>query len=77
MNRIQKWLQTRNNIKNIAGLALGVLGGFLYYRFIGCSGGCAITSSPWLSMLWGGILGYLLFDMVKLKEKQPETGDNS
>ncbi len=42
-------------------IVTGVLGGYAYYTFIGCrSGGCAITSNPYMSMAWGGIMGYLL-----------------
>ncbi|MFO7874396.1 MAG: hypothetical protein R6U62_07930 [Bacteroidales bacterium] len=42
---------------------IGVMGGYAYYFFIGCNtGGCAITSSPYLSILWGGLLGYLVPD---------------
>lgn len=46
---------------------VGVLGGYAYYHFIGCTtGGCAITSNPYMSMLWGGAMGFLLPDfMVK------------
>ena len=46
-------------------LALFLLGGaavgFLYYRFVGCrSGTCAITSNPYISTLYGAVLGLLL-----------------
>ena len=35
--------------------------GFLYHHFVGCSTGkCGITSNPYLSVLWGSALGYLL-----------------
>jgi uncharacterized membrane protein YhaH (DUF805 family) len=43
---------------------LGVTGGYLYYYFIGCNNGCTIQSNPYLSMIWGGAMGYLLPDMV-------------
>jgi uncharacterized membrane protein YhaH (DUF805 family) len=39
---------------------IGVTGGYIYYATIGCNNGCAIQSNPYLSMLWGGSLGYLL-----------------
>lgn len=66
-------LLTRNRIKNLVGFLVGALGGYLYYYFIGCtSGSCAITSNPYMSILWGSLLGYLLFDMFKLKE-QPKS----
>jgi hypothetical protein len=39
-------------------VAIGSLAGFLYYYFVGCnSGSCAITSNPYMSMLWGGLMG--------------------
>lgn len=40
---------------------IGTVGGYLYYRLIGCaSGTCAITSNPIISTLYGGIIGALL-----------------
>jgi len=51
------------------GIIVGSVGGFLYWRFVGCtSGTCPITSSPLMSILWGAILGGLLFDMFKKKK---------
>jgi hypothetical protein len=42
-------------------ILIGSTAGFLYYRFVGCnSGQCAITSSPYLSTLWGGLLGFFV-----------------
>lgn len=39
----------------------GGIAGFLYYRFIGCATGtCAITSNPYVSSLYGGVLGLLI-----------------
>lgn len=56
----------------VAGFALlGVAGGYAYYWFVGCqTGGCAITSSPYLSMAWGGMLGYLLPDIFIKKQEE-------
>ncbi len=40
---------------------LGGAGGFLYYRFIGCkSGACPITGNPWISTLYGALIGWLV-----------------
>lgn len=61
------------SIFGIIGVPLGLLGGYLYYYYIGCRGGsCPITSNPWLSLLWGGILGYLIGDMFNNKTKKKE-----
>ncbi|MCP4550608.1 MAG: hypothetical protein GY834_00890 [Bacteroidetes bacterium] len=55
---------------SLIGLILGIAGGYLYYSEIGCvDGTCAITSNPWLSMLWGGAIGFLLFNMFSRKSK--------
>jgi hypothetical protein len=45
----------------IVGIALGAIGGFLYWRFIGCtSGGCPITSQWYNTTLYGMVLGAVL-----------------
>ena len=56
---------------SVIGLVIGIVGGYIYYLKVGCvDGTCAITSNPWLSMLWGGAMGYLLFDMFSKKKKK-------
>lgn len=39
-----------------AGAALGLV----YYRLAGCEGSCPITSDPWLTAAWLGVIGLLL-----------------
>lgn len=58
------------------GVLVGFLLGYAYYHFIGCAtGSCAITSKPFNSTLYGGMMGGLLFNMFvtprteKKKEK--------
>jgi len=44
---------------------LGAAGGFIYWRFIGCtSGTCPIQSVWYWSTLWGAAAGYLIGDFV-------------
>jgi hypothetical protein len=39
-------------------ILIGATGGFLYYYFVGCkSGQCAITGNPYMSSIWGGLIG--------------------
>jgi hypothetical protein len=46
-------------------LLVGAVGGFLYWRFIGCnSGTCAIKSVWYWSTLWGAAVGYLVGDFI-------------
>lgn len=55
------------------GVIVGIAGGFLYWRFIGCTTGtCPITSSPLNSSIWGAIMGGLLFSIF-LKEEKVST----
>ena len=50
------------------GITLGIAGGFMFYYFIGCpSGTCAITSNPYLSMIWGGIIGFFISRIISFK----------
>ena len=63
---------------SVIGLVIGIVGGYIYYLKVGCvDGTCAITSNPWLSMLWGGILGYLLFDIFNKKKVKKTDGEKS
>lgn len=63
----------KRNWITILGIVIGAVGGFLYWRFVGCSSGsCPITSSPVMSSIWGAILGGLLFSMFTKKEKANE-----
>lgn len=55
----------------LIGAALGAIGGYLYWYFIGCnSGTCPITSSPLNSTLYGVLLGGLTGSMFKRDRKK-------
>lgn len=44
---------------------LGLLGGFLYWKFVGClSGSCPIKSVWYWSTLYGGLIGFLLGSLI-------------
>lgn len=47
--------------KPVLGVLGGGLAGFLYYHFIGCTGGsCPITSNPYATVIFGAVMGYLI-----------------
>lgn len=55
----------------IAGVLVGSLGGYLYYIYVGCvTGTCAITSNPYMSILYGSIMGYLLLSLFQKNPKR-------
>ena len=48
-------------IKAIFGIVLGAALGFAWYRLVGCStGACPITSNPYVSTLYGAVVGLTL-----------------
>lgn len=56
----------KNNWTYLLGALLGAVGGYLYWRYIGCSTGtCPITSSPTMSTLYGVLMGGLLGGISK------------
>lgn len=60
----------------IIGAVLGAIGGYAYYYFIGCSSGtCPITSNPYISVLYGALMGYLVFDMIKPKKQASDENN--
>ena len=47
--------------RNLIGIVIGAIAGWLYWHFVGCSSGtCSITSKPINSTLYGALMGYLV-----------------
>ncbi|MEI8075779.1 MAG: DUF6132 family protein [Bacteroidota bacterium] len=62
----------KENRLYIIGSIAGAIGGFIYWKQIGCSTGtCMITSSPYRSTLYFAVMGALFFGIFK-KEKHAE-----
>ena len=58
---IKEFLKSWSFWKPFLATSIGALAGFSYYYFVGCtSGTCAITSSPYISTLWGGMMGFFV-----------------
>ncbi len=54
----------------ILGAVLGAIGGYLYWRYVGCSTGtCPITSSPTISTLYGAVIGGLFGGIFRRKDE--------
>ena len=54
----KKW---KKLLRPVVFIAAGALAGLAYYLLAGCStGGCVITSEPWIAMAYMGLAGALL-----------------
>ena len=61
---MKTWITT--NRKYLIGAQVGALGGFLYWKFVGCiDGTCAITSNPWKSTAYFAVMGAVFFGLFK------------
>ncbi|MBY0537657.1 MAG: hypothetical protein K2P88_17505 [Chitinophagaceae bacterium] len=60
-----KQVLLKNKIPLI-GAGVGMIAGFFYWKFIGCSSGtCMITSKPLNSTVYFGVMGYLVFSLFR------------
>jgi len=52
--------------RDLIGITLGAVAGFLYWKFVGCSSGtCMITSKPINITLYGAVMGFLVAGIFK------------
>ncbi len=68
-------------LPEIIGAFAGAVGGFLYWKYVGClSGTCAIKSNWYLMVPWGAVLGFLIGsfagDIMRRKEKTREQKES-
>lgn len=64
-------LLIKKNALVLAGVVIGMIAGYLYYKFIGCSSGtCLITSKPLNATLYGGLMGGLCFSLFTNKKEK-------
>lgn len=68
----------KKNWLRIVGVLVGIVVGYIYYYYVGClSGTCPITSNPYRMMIYGAIVGYLLFDLFSNDKKVNKVNEIS
>ncbi|MDH7605288.1 MAG: DUF6132 family protein [Melioribacter sp.] len=66
----------KKNIKKIIPVAVGAVLGYAYYYFIGCyNGACPISGNPYISTLYGALIG--LIWTIPSKKKDDEQSENN
>jgi hypothetical protein len=64
--------------KRTIAVVMGGAGGYAYYYYVGCaSGTCAITSNPYISTVYGMVMGMLLVNSPKKKEPEDNDGTDN
>ncbi|MCX7880753.1 MAG: DUF6132 family protein [Ignavibacteria bacterium] len=64
-------------IRILLGVILGGGVGFAYYYFWGCnSEGCLLSSNPIVSILWGSIIGAIIFFPTKNGKPNNQSNNN-
>jgi len=59
-------------------IIIGLIAGFAYWYFIGCStNSCPLNSKWYLSTLYGGLIGYLVSDFIKEKKNIRDNNNNN
>ena len=71
-NKLSFLLKKRLLILTLGSITGGIAG-YLYYHFYGCANGCPLNSNPYLSIIWGGLVGYLLTDSIMDFSKKKAT----
>ncbi len=69
------WSEIKSSVllRLVIGAVIGGIGGYLYYYFIGCkTNSCPITSNPYYTVLWGVLLGVILFFPEKKKSNKKQ-----
>jgi len=44
---------------------MGSIVGYSYWNFWGCTSDCAIKSQWWATILWGGLLGWVIAGFIR------------
>ncbi len=61
MKSIIQKLRGKKMITRIVSVVIGGILGFAYYKFVGCrSGSCPLTSNPYISTIWGSLIGFMI-----------------
>jgi hypothetical protein len=64
-------------VRAIFGIVLGGMAGFAMHRYVGCPNGtCLITASPWGSVAYWMILGFVVSQIRFAKKDRPDDGGN-
>ena len=60
----------KRNLLTIVGVLVGGIGGFIYWKYVGCTtGNCPIQSNPYRMTAYGAVMGGLLLNIFQPASK--------
>ncbi len=60
--------------KQILWSVVGAAAGYAWYYFVGCTtGSCAIGSNPYISTMYGGVVGFIASGGIDRKKAEPDS----
>lgn len=67
----------KNGWITLLGIMIGAIGGYLYWRLIGCnSSTCYIQSNPFRMTAYGAVIGGLIANIIQPKAKESRDKEN-
>ncbi|HPE33173.1 MAG TPA: DUF6132 family protein [Bacteroidales bacterium] len=68
-NRLKSVIFKFIPLSTMIGILTGAIAGYIYFKQVVCvSGGCPLTSNPFITIIWGGLVGYLISDRFKKRK---------
>jgi len=55
----------KKNVLPVIGVFAGAVGGFFYWKYVGCTHGCPIQSNPYRMTAYGAVMGGLIFSIFQ------------
>ena len=64
----------KKNVITLSGILIGIIGGFLYWKFVGCTDGSCPLKSNWMIMIsYGALIGYFIGSILNGQFIKPKT----
>jgi len=64
-------IKLKKHLPTIIGIVVGAIAGYYYYDYKSCAGGtCLITAKPTITILYGALLGGLIFNSFQTNKSK-------
>jgi len=71
--KLIQYIKAQLGIRQLAGIGLGLIAGYAYWYFYGCTAGCTITGNALNSSLYFGMMGYFASGLIQPKKEVVES----